>query len=655
MPDRKRKIIAERYEVIREIGSGGMAVVYKARDTSLNKEVAVKMLRPELMTGEGMMRFQMEAKTASMLSHPNLIRTLDFGITSDAQPYLVMDFVSGTTLSDFIEEKTRLPISQAAGIFIQICDAMALAHSQGVLHRDLKSSNIMLTQLDSAQPKAFVLDFGLAKRVEDPGLTRTGKLIGSPRYMSPEHARGEELDTRADIYSMGCIMFETLTGRPPISGETVLDTIMKQTTELPPTLAEKCPDAEFSQAVEAIVATCLEKDPNQRFQSMAELKQSIQSLREFRATQSNTREIKMAIPEPTALDSPPIVLAPAFSRRFILSCVTLLVVVGGVGLLVAPMVPELIDVIHPSKDNEVTVPVPPHTELMLGAEDEPILPSNVGWTIMPWNDGVPWYKKFGVDEEDFVDYQTFHKYGYISLWKERATASRLRFLQKAQLKGLSLYECHGLSDNEVKIASEMKTLEVLLIDKNPNLTDKALRSVYDLKNLKILSMERDFFTDQAFQGIEQLQNLEVLYLGRMDNFHGYGLKYIQKLSKLKKLRIDRSPVRPGTLGLIGQLKNLRVLTVEGCRVTNEDAIEFSKLPNLEILNVSNTKLTEEGFKTLTAMHSLKHLFVGENLDENQVSRKSLENARKTTSISIVEADTPSVDNYLNYKYANEQI
>lgn len=646
MPEKKRKIIAERYEVISEIGSGGMAVVYKAHDISLNKDVAVKMLRPELMTGEAMMRFQLEAKTASTLLHPNLIRTLDFGITSDDEPYLVMDYVNGTTLSDLIEERTRLPISFAAGIFVQICDAISLAHTQGVLHRDLKSSNIMLTQKDSPHPKAFVLDFGLAKRVEDPSLTRAGQLIGSPRYMSPEHARGENLDCRADIYSMGCIMFETLTGMPPITGDTVLDTIMKQTSEAAPSMNEVCPEVEFSQPLESIVATCLDKDPKQRFQSMEELKQSIQALREFRSAQSTTREIKAPIAEPVIDNSPPIALAPAFSRRFILGCIALLVVVGGIGILVAPMVPEIIDAIHPNTDSEVT-PVPPHTDLV---DSDSILPNTVNWTLMPWQDGVPWYKKFEVEDTDFVDPNSFHKYGYISLWKERASVPRLQFLKKAKLKGLSLYECQDLTDKEVQVASQMDSLEVLLLDKNYRLTDKALQAVFHLKNLKILSLEKNSFSDESFRGIEQLQNLEVLYLMRMENFRGSGFKYIQKLSNLKKLRTDRTPLKPGTIGQIAKLKNLRMLTVAGCNVSTEDAIELSKLPNLEVLDVANTGLSEEGFAALIKIKTLTHLYVGENLDENQVSKESLEDARKHTSIVIIEDDSPNVDNNLKYKY-----
>lgn len=648
MPDQERKIIAERYEVISEIGSGGMAVVYKARDTSLKKYVAVKMLRPEVMTGEAMMRFQLEAKMASTLLHPNLIRTLDFGITSDAQPYLVMDYVDGITLSDFINEKTRVPIELAAGIFIQICDAMSLAHGQGVLHRDLKSSNVLLTQTDTQSPKAFVVDFGLAKRVEDPSVTRAGQLIGSPQYMSPEHARGDELDMRADIYSMGCIMFETLTGRAPIIGETVLDTIMRQTKEEPPSLAAACPAVEFSAQVESIVATSLKKDPNQRFQSMDELKISLQALREYKSAQSTTREMKLL--EPATVMVAPLPLAPAISRRFVFGCIALLLIVGGVGLLVAPVVPMWIDAIHPNTETEPVTPIPSPTDSMISGDDAPILPGSKLWSPMQWSDGITWYKKFDILDDDLTDFTKLHKFAYLSLDSENPSSRKLVLLQKAELKGLSLSDCLAIGDTEMKIVGRMKSLEVLHIDKAKKLSDEGFRALFGLENLKIISMQSCRFSDEGFNGLERLRNLEVLYLSRMPNFHGAGVKYLQKLPDLKKLRIDRMRMKPGSFAQIAKLKNLRVLSLEGCRPGINDIKELSKLPRLEVLDVANTALSEDGFSALIGMKSLKKLYVGEKLSENLVSQTFLDNAQKNTSVAIYKRNSPKIDNFLNYKY-----
>jgi len=651
MSDKTPKIIAERYEVIAEIGSGGMAMVYKAFDSSLKKHVAVKILRPEMMTEEAMMRFQLEAKTASTLLHPNLIRTLDFGITADGIPYLVMDYVDGITLSRYIRDNRRIPIERAAGIFIQICDALTLAHNQKVLHRDLKSSNVMLTQTDSPYPKAFVVDFGLAKRVEDPSMTRAGQLIGSPRYMSPEHSRGEELDNRADIYSMGCVMFETLTGTPPITGETILDTIMKQSTEEAPSLSEFCPDVEFSPQLEQLVATSLHKDPDQRFQSMEELKSSIQALREFKSAQSVTRESKSPQIESLVPDSPPLVPGPVFSKKFIIGCIVLVATIGGIGLLVAPMVPILLDLFQHAEPEAISnKPLPKATiGYDLDAEDL-MLPGANTWSGMPWSDGVVWYKKWGFKDSELEDFKKFNKFAYVSLWNEKATSVRLLLLLKADLKGLSLFHCQGLNDELMKVVARMKSLEVLLLDQNPGVTDEGLKVVCSLPELKIFSMTKNRFTDEGFRDIAKLRKLEVLDLKQMPNFNGTGMKYLVKLPNLKKLKINRCTLVPGTISQIAQLKKLRFLSLEGCKIKTSEALELAKLPNVEVLDIGNTELEDAGFMALIKMKTLKKIYIGEHLHENRISQKSLDNAPKVTSAKILDATCPPVDNTLNYKF-----
>jgi len=264
----------DRYKLLKKLGAGGMGAVYKASDTSLEKTVAVKILLPGLST-ETIIRFQQEARMAAKLDHPNIVKVLDFGQTPGGDLYLIMDYVGSVCLEDMIKKAGRLPLEQALPIFIQIAAGLQHAHSNKVLHRDVKPSNIMISEKHE-EMNVQLVDFGLAKLQSDnQKLTTTGVRVGSPLYMSPEQAGGEEVDERSDIYSMGCLMFKALTGVPPLQGETYLDTIMMQRDELAPYLNEIDCGVDFPEYIEDLVAKALEKDPHERFQSARDLKHAL--------------------------------------------------------------------------------------------------------------------------------------------------------------------------------------------------------------------------------------------------------------------------------------------------------------------------------------------------------------------------------------------
>lgn len=273
------KILASHYEFIATVGVGGMSVIYKARQLLLNKIVAIKMLHSHIMSEHAVMRFQQEAKAATSLRHANVIAVHEFGVSEHGQPYMVMDFIDGPTLGELIRERGSLTLPDALDIFLQVCDALTHAHANNVLHRDLKPGNIMLLPRDGGYEVRLV-DFGIAK-IMDTGstiahqLTRTGELFGSPLYMSPEQCMGKSVDQRSDIYSLGCILYESLVGHPPHRGETLIDTIFKHLNDEPVTLKVARPDIVFPQAVEDFVMKLLAKRPENRHQSMTEVKQRL--------------------------------------------------------------------------------------------------------------------------------------------------------------------------------------------------------------------------------------------------------------------------------------------------------------------------------------------------------------------------------------------
>ncbi len=269
----------ERYELIRKLGAGGMGAVYQAVDSALEKNVAVKILLPGL-SADTIIRFQQEARATARLDHPNIVKVLDFGQTPNGDLFLIMDYVGKSSLEDLIKREKRIPIEKALPIFIQIASGLTHAHKNGILHRDVKPSNIMLSETQDGNVQ--LVDFGLAKLEEgNQKLTTTGIHVGSPLYMSPEQVSGIDVDVRSDIYSLGCLMFKTLTGKPPLQGKTAIDTIMMQREQIPPLLSETDCGLEFSSEIEDIVAKTLEKDPADRFQSAEELKQALEGFRDL--------------------------------------------------------------------------------------------------------------------------------------------------------------------------------------------------------------------------------------------------------------------------------------------------------------------------------------------------------------------------------------
>jgi len=274
--------IADKYEIQKVLTRGGMGVVYLAKHLLLDRPVAIKCIA-EVLTYDPSMwkRFEHEAKSASLLNHPNIITIHDFGVTKDGDLYLVMEYLEGASLNDFIEMNGQLNERTCAKIFVQVCDALQHAHGMGILHRDLKPSNIFISSA-SRGPHVKVLDFGLAKAMvskdsQREKITRTGECLGTPDYMSPEQSRGLVIDQRSDIYACGVCMFESLTGKLPFSAEDLMQILSRQISEKPPSFKDVAPQKQISKEMEAIVMRCLEKDPQKRYESMADLAKALNS------------------------------------------------------------------------------------------------------------------------------------------------------------------------------------------------------------------------------------------------------------------------------------------------------------------------------------------------------------------------------------------
>ena len=255
------------YKIEEKLGEGGMGAVYKGVDTMLDREVAIKALRPELASQDSVVeRFRTEAVTLAKLNHPN-IATLYTMFRQGEELYMVLEFVRGETLDSILQKRGALPAEEAIPVFCQVLDGIDHAHELGIVHRDIKPANMMLTEKGTLK----VLDFGIARLLGSARMTRAGNIIGTLEYMAPEQVRGQETDGRSDLYALGMMLYEVLTGRLPFDTDNEFE-LMKSQTEMTPTPPREINPA-IPEDVEAAIMKAIQKDPDERFQTGGEFRE----------------------------------------------------------------------------------------------------------------------------------------------------------------------------------------------------------------------------------------------------------------------------------------------------------------------------------------------------------------------------------------------
>jgi serine/threonine protein kinase/Flp pilus assembly protein TadD len=267
-------IFAGRYKIIEELGKGGMGRVYKVTDNEIEEEIALKFLKHEVASDEkNVERFRNELKLARRVSHKHVCRLYDLGKEND-EYFITMEYVEGEDLKNLIRRKKKISPDEAILIAKQVCEGMAEAHRLGIVHRDLKSQNIMIDEEGNAK----IMDFGIARSLGAPGVTATGMVVGTPDYISPEQAEGEEADNRSDIYSFGVILYEMVTGSVPFRGDTAFSVALKHKTQLPQDPRKLNPDV--SEDLSRLILICMEKDRERRFQTAEDILADLRNIEE---------------------------------------------------------------------------------------------------------------------------------------------------------------------------------------------------------------------------------------------------------------------------------------------------------------------------------------------------------------------------------------
>lgn len=648
--------LAETYEFIGTIGTGGMGVIYKARQKMLNKIVAIKMLHSHLLSIQSMLRFQQEAKAASSLKHPSVIAVHDFGISEQGQPYMVMDFIEGVTLAEMLRDKGALPLAEAMEIFIAVADALEHAHAHNVLHRDLKSSNVMLTERENGANKEIgydvhLLDFGIAKIVDSESggnqhLTQTGEMIGSPLYMSPEQCMGKKVDQRSDIYSFGCILYEAVTGQPPHRGETILETIFKHLNETPKPLRQVRPDIKFPEAFEVLVIKLLATKPEDRIQTIAQVKEELRSIQSGSSGSGFQRKT-----------------AAALSRVKLKKASAL--AVAGVLLALVGMVMMAVS----ARNIQIAAELRAESAKKLKEADDLNRQSSFS--------GSGGAQTISGEEVTANTFNRFSPYAEtIDLSGKTFRENTLLYLQKfPRLHSLDLSNT-AVSSYAIRPLARLKSLTKLSLN-NTNLPPDALAELSNLSGLKELSLDSTETTDADLLAFSKMPELETLSI-RDTAISDKGLENLRGARKLQSLSISGTGITNRGLASLGKMnlttinmwdinasqgavkqlencKNLTRLCLRNLELSAADlqAIsQFSKLTYLELYQIKNLKdadlsqlaglktledlyiencpLTDAAAKYLVQMHQLEGLALNDTKISDQLIAQisSMENLEK---------------------------
>ncbi len=574
-PKAFRHSFAGKYQFVCEIGSGGMGVIYKAKQPLLDRYYAIKMLNLRTANQHALARFHQEAKAACTLNHPNVISVHDFGFTENQDPYMVMDFVDGMSLSNLIATIGSIPYREALRIFVQIADGMNHAHALGVLHRDLKPSNVMLSNPESSSAEVKIVDFGIAKinRAEDcSSLTQTGDVFGSPLYMSPEQASGKRVDARSDIYSLGCLMYEVLTGKPPLQADTMIQTMFMHLNTRPPALVQKAEGKVFPVGLEYVVQKCLEKEPSRRYQTMYELKLDLIKI----LAEQSIKEQKFLPPAKKKR-------SPNLSECLQIVFATFVFLAAGYSIVQQFAMHALVE----RREEEALTTEKKLTSALQELDSQPLE---------------------GITAEAFTLQEIAQRKDSIDFPGMVADDAALKLLEgNVRIRSLGL-RSSNISPTGFKHL-QFPNLQRLDLQDN-EISVELLDAITHLPELNSLSLSTTTLTDLDLMQISKINKLTALNLTRT-RITDKGCKILAGMTSLQELHISANlQISDTGVSELKNLKNLQLLDLNHTSVTDTGIASLKLLPNLTDLILDSTHVTDGVLKTLSKMH-LKKLFLGD--------------------------------------------
>jgi tRNA A-37 threonylcarbamoyl transferase component Bud32 len=585
------ELFENKYEFLERRAAGGMGVVFKANQKALNRIVAIKVLNSQNLTETSVRRFQQEATALAKLENPNLVKVFELGVTDYGQIYSVMEFVDGKGLDEVLKERGIPSLTKILNIFIQVCEALEYVHNYGIYHRDLKPSNIMLINPYDENPKVKLVDFGIAKvldQSEGHSLTKTGDLFGSPLYMSPEQAKGGLIDRRSDLYSLGCVMYEVLTSEPPFTGNSIIEVLMKHAGERHKPLNVVAPNHKYPNALETMLSTLLAKDPTDRYQSAEAVRAELKALSSQQKSWYNISLPGIEHSDETNRMGRAAIIFGALSVVAIAGCLIFFLFAD------KPIVNH-----KPAPTEDISTAATPLTELEGDklAEMNKYPQKNFASTyaIMAQKNKLdlrladPASFKFLRDRKDYQvselrAYQIDDKavenipdfpLHVLDIGTSKATRKSIKrivqfpslvelnlkeiklnredcreLLKLNRINDLTLADC-GLNDDCVKELARFKHLNILEIDQNPLITDIGVQYLAaNHSPVYSLELDRTGITDKCGSSLA-------------------------KLSDLEELTLSKTKVSNAILPQLAQLKRLRKLDLKDSKVDEEGLVTFN--------------------------------------------------------------------------------
>lgn len=590
--------LPERYKVISELGSGACGTVYRACDLVLKRDVAVKIVhkRKQCFDDHQIMRFHREAKACGNLKHDSLVTVYDFGVNENREPYLVMELIEGFTLASEIKKQGSLEPSRVIELGVEIAQAMDYAHRHGVVHRDLKSSNLLVFEDEKGSKRVKVIDFGLVKVDElaeqEDRLTKSNSIVGSPLYMSPEQMEGVGVGERSDIYSLGTILFEALTGRPPFEADLFLELVMLKNQNNGPSPSSQTDSQDIPGILDEIVEKCLRLNPQERFSSMEELAKELIRAQEAIVEEDLQEDTEYGIEDQSSKHkfSSYIELFSICAGLLIISCLAL-------------------SIVHPFK---MHVGSEPHQESTRPSGTTQSLP--VSYPVMKGESlkidryGLPsidagagvldikhiingWYKVKAIDSVPIEEWKKLEglKVCRMHIVGSEFNSNNLPYIRQLPLERLELVDT-PVDDKSLKELAKISTLKEIVF-RGMNVTDNDLVLLKDLGLKEIhLNHCRRVTGDSMKIVLRQWPDLERLYISGSP-IKGDDFSVIPEFKKLKRvnavvrsekefdyiarsksidyLRMSRTNITRGMLDKLATMKQLKVIRLEYCTHLNE--------------------------------------------------------------------------------------
>ena len=596
--------VANRYDVSSIIGTGGWSVVYKAYDTTLNRLTAIKAMHSHLCGDQSKLsRFQREAESSSKLVHPNIAVIYDCGELLPGRPYISMEFIDGISLSELLQRKGQLSTDESVAIFSQVCDGMSAIHDLGLIHRDLKPSNIKITSSGTVK----ILDFGLAKWLlqEQNALTKTDETLGTPTYMSPEQCTDGKLDARSDIYSLGCIMYEAITGVKPFAADNGFRCMQLHVQMMPPRFHSVRPEQQFSSAIEHVIFKSLAKAPQERFQTARELKLA---LSEAQSSRGMAKKIQSFIFWR---------LIELRKNRGAFTSVAIVLVLSFAGFALSSFYQHP----QPIKSEQA------HDASKLTAQSNCVLDfpdtlvGNIYLLFRNNNGNLERTKKY----DDVSGPLSVPAKSLIELTDVPADKmSTLQILSKLKPNDLA---CLTLSNKEIskvglQAIDRLKGLETLNVE-STGIDDAAIAQLR-LPNLKNLDLKGNAITDASLGAMGvSFPSLKCLSL-RDTKVTDSGIAQLLKGAKITNLDLSETNISDQSLKELQAVPQLSNLKLTSARISSVGLMHLTQIPALRSVGLCETKIGDEALPALIQLRSLTFL----NINHTNISAQGLLRLKK---------------------------